>query len=113
MMNRLLIALLGTLLVALPCFASDWSVVAKDLKESIVFIQTAEGSCTGFVIDNDRYFMLTAEHCDGKEMYVDLSPAKVRAKHVKNDLMVVEVEGIDRQALKFAAKNPKVGDEVA
>lgn len=112
-MNRLLIALLGTLLVAVPCFGADWSVVAKELRESIVYLQTEAGSCTGFVIDDERDFVLTAAHCDGKEMYVDLAPAKVRAKDAKNDLMVVFVEGIDRPALKLAKLNPKVGDEVA
>jgi serine protease Do len=47
------------------------------------------------------------------EMYVDLAPAKVRAKDVKNDLMVLEVEGIDRPALKLAVKNPLIGEQVA
>lgn len=108
---KFLIAL-GLVLISTPAFA-DWTLVAKQLKESIVFIQTEVGSCTGFVIDNDRDFVLTAAHCDGKEMYVDLAPAKVRAKDTKNDLMVLHVEGIDRPALKLAAMDPVLGAEVA
>lgn len=112
-MKRLIasIAALSLTLVT-SAFAADWQAIATQLRESIVNIEVEGGRCSGFVIDNNRDFVLTAAHCDGKEMYVDLSPAKVRAKDVKNDLMVLEVEGIDRPALKLG-RNPKIGDEVA
>jgi S1-C subfamily serine protease len=99
-------------LVATPVYA-QWPTVANQLRESIVYIEGKQGSCTGFVIDNERDFVLTAAHCDMEELYVDLAPAKVRAKDVKNDLMVLHVEGIDRPALKLAKKNPQIGEEVA
>jgi S1-C subfamily serine protease len=114
-MKRILASLLVAVLVASPAFA-QWPNVAKALRESIVFIQIGDvGSCTGFVIDNNRDFVLTAAHCDtrGQEHYVDLAPAKIVAKDTKNDLMVLKVEGIDRPALKLAAKDPVVGDAVA
>ena len=104
-------AIMITLHAAVAC--AEWPTAAKTLRESIVYIEGKSGSCTGFVIDNERDFVLTAAHCDMPELYVDLAPAKVRAKDVKNDLMVLHVEGIDRPALKLAKVNPKVGDEVA
>jgi serine protease Do len=100
------------LLISTPVMA-QWTKIASDLRESIVYIEGKEGSCTGFVIDNERDFVLTAAHCDQPELYVDLAPAKVRAKDVKNDLLVLHVEGIDRPALRLAEADPKVGDAVA
>lgn len=113
-MRRLLFALLLSLLVIVPVRAAyDWAIVAEKLRDSIVSIETKDGRCSGFVIDDARDFVLAAAHCDGDELYVDMSPAKVRAKDVKNDIMVLFVEGIDRPALTMAARNPRVGDEVA
>lgn len=97
-------------------FAADHSNLAKSMVQSVVSIAIGEGGqCTGFVIDNERDFVLTAAHCDqkGQELYVDLAPAKIRAKDTKNDLMVLFVEGIDKPALKLAKANPAVGEEVA
>ena len=114
-MKRVLATAIAILL-SLPVFAADWSLVATKLRDSITYVQVGEaGACTGFVIDNMRDFVLTAAHCDvkGMELYVDLAPAKVRAKDVKNDLLILYVEGIDRPALKLAEKNPKIGEEVA
>lgn len=117
-MKRVIAALLAAaLFVNVPvAFASEWAATAERLRASIVFVQVGDaGSCTGFVIDNDRDHVLTAAHCDikGSEFYVDLAPAKIVAKDTKNDLMVLKVEGLDRPALKLAKANPKVGDEVA
>lgn len=117
MMKRVLSTVLASLLfLSIPVFAADWFVVAANLNKSVVAVQIGErGSCSGFVIDNERDFVLTAAHCSakGEDLYVDLAPAKIRAKDTKNDLMVLEVEGIDRPAMKLANKDPKVGMEVA
>lgn len=112
-MKRLIASLLIFPLTIGTAIAADWTVIADKLRDSIVNIELEGGRCSGFIIDNERDFVLTAAHCDGKDMYVDLAPAKVRAKDVKNDLMVLFVEGIDRPALKLAARNPKIGEEVA
>jgi S1-C subfamily serine protease len=99
--------------------AADWSVIAADARDSIVEIAISSeagepaGACTGFVSDNDRDFVVTAAHCDGPKVFADNMPAKVRMKDVKNDLMVLHVDGIDRPALKLAAEDPKIGAEVA
>lgn len=113
-MMRMIGAAVGVIGVLLASPASaQWVVVAPKVAESIVEIASKMGSCTGFVIDNERDLVLTAAHCDGPELYADLAPAKVRAKDVKNDLMVLHVEGIDRPALKLAKAPVKIGEEVA
>lgn len=117
-MRRLILILSLVLATATSAFAADWAVLAPSVKESIVEIAVGtEGACTGFVIDNDRDFVMTAAHCDvasdSQTLFVDNLKAEVRAKDTKNDLMVLYVKDIDRPALKLAPKNPNVGDEVA
>lgn len=105
--------------LAMSVFAADWTVVVSNVRESIVEIAVSsaagepQGACTGFVVDNDRDFVVTAAHCDGPKVFADNLPAVVRQKDVKNDLMVLHVENIDRPALKLADSDPKVGSEVA
>jgi S1-C subfamily serine protease len=111
---RHLILALSLFAFSLPTMAStDWRLAAEKVARSAVFIESKEGSCTGFVIDNDRDYVLTAAHCDAKDLFVDQSPAKVISKDVKKDLMVVHIDDLDRPALKLAKDNPKTGDEVA
>ena len=101
--------------------AADWTPVADKLSKSVVYIETKTGSCTGFVIHSDAKgkdkedvdYILTAAHCDGAELYVDQTVARVLSKDTKKDLMVLEVPNLDRPALKLAKDNPKIGDEVA
>ncbi len=113
-MKKFLIAFLIALFLApASIFATDWSVQAKKVKESILYLESKSGSCSSSVIDTERKYVLTAAHCDGAEIFVDQSPAKVVAKDVKSDLMVLEVKGIDQPALRLATKNPVTGQEVA
>jgi len=112
------ILLVALMLMAKPVFANDWTVVVPNLKASSVEI-TAEGegdeggSCTGFVIDSVRKFVLTAAHCDAKVLYADNLKAEVKSKDSKADLMVLYVKDLeDRPALKLAKHNPLVGEEV-
>jgi len=106
------LALLPTLVSAQPS-AVNWTKLAAVVRASMVNIESADGRCTGFIIDDERDFILTAAHCDGKELYADLAPTRVRAKDVKNDLMVLHVEGVDGPAMKLADKNPEIGEQVA
>jgi S1-C subfamily serine protease len=113
-MRKFLATILITLFIANPVFATDWTAQAKKLKDSILYVETKEGSCSSSVIDTTRHYVLTAAHCDGPEMFVDQTPAKVVAKDVKADLLVVETKATeDHPALKLATKNPQTGQEVA
>jgi S1-C subfamily serine protease len=97
--------------------ASDWTGTAKKVSESIVYVESKAGSCTGFVINSgakgDMDHILTAQHCDGEALFADYMTARVVWKHAKSDLMVVEVADTGRPALKLAASNPKIGEEIA
>jgi S1-C subfamily serine protease len=97
--------------------AHVWTATADTLAKSVVFVQSSDGSCTGFVINahakNDKDYVLTAAHCDGTELYADGSTAKIVFKDVKRDLMILEVDDLDRPAVTLADKDPVQGDEVA
>jgi S1-C subfamily serine protease len=97
----------------------DWAAIVVLLERSVVYIQTAEGGCSGFVINDvvvkdkdDRDYIATAAHCDGTALYADNVPAKVIFKDTKKDLMVLEVDDLKRPALKLATQDPRIGDAV-
>lgn len=110
-MGRFALALLLTL------GAADWPSTAATIGKSVVYVASAGGHCTGFVINanvkGDKDYILTAAHCDGKELYADGAAARVIFKDDKKDLLVLEVDDLDRPAVTIAAKNPNQGDEIA
>lgn len=102
--------------------AADWSALVKDLSKSVVTIERDDAgtSCTGFVInskarrdENDVDFVLTANHCFAEKLFADQAEAKVIARNTDKDLLVLAIEDSGRPALKLAADNPKVGEDVA
>lgn len=95
--------------------STDWSGTIKKTEQSVVYIQVGEdGGCTGFVINQDKHYVMTAGHCANEKVYADLSPARIVALDTHEDLMVLEVKDIDptRPALKLAAKDPERGQEI-
>lgn len=113
-MKRVTLALLFALSLVIPALAADWSDVITKAEKSIVYIETSEGACTGFVIDQAKHYVMTAAHCYDEKVFADLTPARVVAVDTHQDLMVLEAKDIDpsRPALKLAAKNPERGTEV-
>jgi S1-C subfamily serine protease len=105
------------LLVFLPALAEaqDWALAAAKVAQASVYLESPDSGCTGFVIDSERDLILTAAHCLHDDLYADSLPVEVVFKDIRRDLMVLYVEGIgdDREALKLAAANPKLGEEVA
>jgi S1-C subfamily serine protease len=96
-----------------------WSPLAAAIGKSVVFIQGGDGgSCTGFVIVADvkggKDHILTAAHChkSGHELYADSVSARIIFKDLKKDLMILEVDDLDRPAVTIAQKNPQTGEEV-
>ena len=126
-MKRLIITLLALTLMAPAAAAQNinvWEAVATTLKKSTVEIQDGTRTfCTGWVIhdkakggkdDNkDVDYILTAAHCDHPPLFVNGVPATVKAKDGTKDLMVLEVENLDKPALQLAEKDPTIGDEIA
>ena len=102
------------ILLAVPVYATDWSAIINNVEQAIVYIETEDGTCTGFVVDAKRKYVLTAAHCDGEKMWVDRVAGKVISKDSKKDLMIVEVANLDpsRIELKIAQVEPKNGQEV-
>jgi S1-C subfamily serine protease len=114
---KIIVTAIMVLALANTAGATDWSANAEKLAKSVVYIETADGSCTGFVINsdakNEKDYVLTAAHCDGSKLYADGSDARVIYKDLKKDLMVLEVEDTGRPAVMLAKNNPKPGDELA
>lgn len=126
-MKRMCVALLAFALAAGPVAAqttNTWTAVADMVRRSTVYVQVGQqGSCTGFIINDaakggrnkteDVDFILTAAHCDGNDLFAAQRPTVVKAKDVQKDLLVLEVEDLDRPALRLARRNPEAGEEVA
>lgn len=103
-----------------PMFAqTDWASIVALLAKSTVYLESADGSCTGFVINTlekdgkKLTHIATAAHCDGKDLYADQTPTKVIFKDNKKDLMVLQVDDLERPALRLALEDPKIGETVA
>lgn len=119
-MKRFVAAVTLFILSCLPTLSAgpDWSAVVKQVEKAVVFVQVGEeGSCTGFVIDQPRHYVMTAAHCQPNErgtLWVDRVQARIVSLDHQKDLMVVEAKDIDPSlpALKLAAKNPERGQDV-
>lgn len=119
-MKRFLISIALALVVLAPVRAANtWNVVAERVEKSLALVAVgSEGFCTAFSINEKENYVLTANHCfghdiEGKDILVDNAPAKLVARDVKRDLMVLFVKGLDKPAIHMAKQNPHVGDEMA
>ena len=117
-MVRAATAAVFSILCLVPVHATDWAGIIKSVERSIVFVEIGDrGSCTGFVVDQTRHYIMTAAHCapdHNSVLWVDRVMARVVSKDSKKDLLVVEAKDIDPTlpALKLAGKNPERGQEV-
>lgn len=112
-----LLLIFPILMLLVPAAASaQWKVAVEKLKDSVVFVESSTGTCTAFVIDEPKNLVLTAAHCYDElpRMLVNGKPVtKVISRETKKDLLVLQVEGLDRPALALAKDDPKTGDEIA
>ena len=112
--------LLLAALIVTGSVGADWTPIVEKLGKSVVFIESAKGSCTGFIINSDRKrkdepdmdLVLTAQHCEGEKLFADNETARVIWKDSKSDLMILEIEDTGRPALTIAEENPKQGQEI-
>ena len=118
MMKRVILVSLLVLGTVLNVPAADWSEISQRVGRSVVWAQVGEGGgCTAWIISQERHYLLTAAHCypgSTGVLWVDGVLAKVVLLDSKRDLMVVEAKDIDptKTALKLAAQNPIIGQEV-
>jgi S1-C subfamily serine protease len=118
-MRKTVAAALFVLLSLTSAFAADWTLLADKLSRATVYIEHEGGACSGVVINDsvgdkgEFDYILTAAHCDGKEIYADQARAVVMTKDQKVDVMVLRVPDTERPAIKLAKADPKQGEEVA
>jgi S1-C subfamily serine protease len=106
--------------LATTAHAADWTPIAGKVAKSVVYIESDGGICTGFVInadvkrkeDGDKDYILTANHCNGANLFADHAAAKVIWKDSKSDLMVLEVDDTERPAVTLAKDDPQQGQEI-
>lgn len=120
-MNRIIASLIAlTLFIASPLAASQWTPIAEKFASSVYFLEAvneqdaAVGGCSGFTINQEKRYVLTAAHCDGYKVRIAGTPSLRMFKDERKDLMVLRALSLDLgPAIKLARNNPVVGDEVA
>lgn len=119
MKTRLIATLFAFLIATLPALAKDWSKVAKQLAEATIQLQAGIGHktfCSGWMIDNKRDYVMTAEHCLGwtaEETFVEGKPYEVLWSDTYLDAAVLRVPGLDKRELRAQKRAIRVGQEAA
>ena len=94
---------------------ATWEKATKKVQQSLVYIQSGPGVCTGFVIDETRRYVMTAAHCHLAEpIWVDRGISRVVGYDSKKDMMVLQVEELDpsKRALKLSKKEARAQQEI-
>lgn len=122
-MKRVLSCLLALFLFISPAIAHDWSSVASKLQSSTLPVLDSEGRafCSAFVIDNQRDYVMTADHCvhvydmDGTpiEFTIDGLGAREIFGDEFLDVSVLYVKGVNRPELLPEHGSVKVGHPLA
>lgn len=104
-------SLVALFLSSVPVHPQDWTSVAAKVAKALVALEDEQGRnfCTGFVIDSQKNFIQTADHCLNGTVYVDGQVAVVMSRDDVNDLAVLKVEKDNRPALKPSARSLKRG----
>lgn len=114
--RRILLVLLALVLFTVPASSYEWQSTAKKVSLSLVSLSDFDGDiyCTGYVIDNQRDFVMTAQHCvDGDYgIIVDHKSAWVVWADKELDIAVLQVPGISKPEL-HPGKHPKIGQAIA
>jgi S1-C subfamily serine protease len=115
-MRKVIAALLLFALSVLPVAAADpWQAVAEKVGNSVVRVNSEDGSCTGFVVNAEKRYVQSAAHCYSTgRIWVDLVNSFVVALDETKDLMILEVKDLDpaKTTLQLATKNPVVMQDV-
>lgn len=119
-MKRFLTAVVLLLFISVPVMGHSWVSTAEKVRKSIVQLKnlSSQGFCTGWVIDNRRDFVITADHCVHNDITA-FSPIYIDGIMVaadgelwgseELDVAVLHVPGIDRPELKPYLKPLKAG----
>ena len=97
---------------------ATWEKATKKVQQSLVYIQSGPGVCTGFVIDEVRRYVMTAAHCapehEGTTIWADRGISRIVGFDRNKDMMVLQVEELDpsRRALKLAKKESRSQEKI-
>ena len=94
---------------------ATWDKAVKKVQQSLVYIQSGPAVCTGFVIDEERRYVMTAAHCrNSAEIWADRSRSRVVGFDTNKDMMVLQVEELNasRRRLKLAKKDARAQHEL-
>jgi S1-C subfamily serine protease len=96
---------------------TGWETIYARVDKSVVPITyRTSGGCTGFVINKEKNYVLTAKHCMPTVLpdtiFVDKIPAEIVAADVQQDLLVLMVKDLDKPALSLADKGPAIWEQV-
>jgi S1-C subfamily serine protease len=94
---------------------ATWDKAVKKVQQSLVYIQSGPAVCTGFVIDEERRYVMTAAHCRlAPEIWADRSASRIVGFDSNKDMMVLQVEELDpsRKRLKLAKKEARAQTEI-
>lgn len=120
-MRKILPLLLSAVVVAFApgCALKNFSYVdpVAVASRSLVQLATEDGDrfCSGFVINDEKDFVLTADHCmvaaeqAGIDVYVDGLLAVETRHWPERDLAELYVEGLDKHAIQISDKEIKAG----
>lgn len=114
-MKRLAASLLALLLLATPAMSEDWIAVARKANRSLVALSyDGQNFCSGFVVDAQRDFIQTADHCvqamveEGGTMLADGRDVVIVARDQDHDLAVIHAE-TSKPALRPSARSIQPG----
>lgn len=126
-----LLATLLSLLIILPSPVRgggvDWNKATRIVKDSTVRLtfpvelknpSTGEtiqlaAVCSGFVINTQLEYVMSANHCWGPGVTVDGKAADVMFWDKDADVLVLRVEGLEKKALKPSTKPLTIGMPIA
>lgn len=100
-------------LLAIPTYASDWSSSIRKAQSSLVALSyQGHNFCSGFVINADEDFIVTADHCvramKGEAFEVDRRPSVVIYRDTVEDIAVVYSVSA-KPSIKVSTKTLELG----
>lgn len=103
--------------------AFSWVSVGERVSKSIVRLEIERGVnesgermvgiCTAFSINRSQRFYQTAAHCYGDQMHVGAHMARPVFYRPEKDLMILEIPGLAKPALRAARDTAPAGTPVA
>lgn len=122
-MRRILLTfILAAFVIVSSVQARSWADLSPKIEASIGQVTMGElqeddtmalGDCTAFNINEAAYLFVTAAHCNGIDVKVEGHAVGIVLIDEKNDVMLLQVPGLKRKALKHITTPVRRGEAVA